>query len=77
MVAAKVTNDEAAQEIFGSMGKSVLKMIAFAFEFLLHPLKEFLIDDRRIESRNLNRLRFAAALVSIVIWGRFRAQEIC
>src|SRR5215510_8641780 len=30
MVAAKVTNDEAAQEILGSMGKSVLKMIAFA-----------------------------------------------
>jgi hypothetical protein len=49
------------------MSKRVLKLITFAFEFFLDPVKEFLIDDRRIESRNLNRLSLATALVSIVI----------
>jgi hypothetical protein len=67
VMAAKVTDDQAAQEVFGSMGKRVLKMIAFVFELFLDTIIQFLIGDRRIESRNLNRLSFAAALVPIVI----------
>src|SRR4029453_490437 len=49
------------------MRKRVLKMIPFVLEFFLDPVKDFLIDDRRIESRNLNWLSLTTALVSIVI----------
>jgi len=49
VMAAKVTDHQAAQEVFGSMGKRVLNMITFAFEFFLDTIIQFLVDNRRID----------------------------
>ena len=67
MVATEITDYEAAQKIFGPMGEGILKRVLLAFQFLLHAIKEFVADNRRIKSGDGDWLPGTATLVVVII----------
>lgn len=66
-MAAKIADHEATEQIFGTMSERVVEIVDLIFEFLLDPAKQFLIDDWRIKSWNLNWLPRASALALVVV----------
>ena len=64
VMATKIAAHEPTKQIFSAMSKSVLKIAAFHLEFVLNPLKQFLIDDWWIEPRNCKRLSVGSAFFS-------------
>ena len=67
VMTAEVTYNKPTQQVFRAMGKGILKFLLFGFESFLDPLKEALVDDRRIKSRDSDRLSFAPTLVPVVV----------
>jgi len=51
-VATEIANHQAAQKILGAVCEGILKKALLGSEFLLHPIKEFLVDNGRIKSGN-------------------------
>jgi hypothetical protein len=53
VMATEVADHEPTQEVFRTVSEGVLEIILLAFEFLLDPAKQFLVDNCGVESRNL------------------------
>ena len=66
-MATEITDYEAAQKIFGPMREGVLKGVLLAFKFLLHAIKEFLPDNRRIKTGDGDWLPRTATLVLVIV----------
>jgi hypothetical protein len=49
VVTAKIADHEPAEKVFGAVSEAFWRL-SFSLQFLLNPVKQFLVDNRRIES---------------------------